>query len=293
MARFTGGWFKAWRDFWVEDLSQNIFLWGLWNALLYMATYKETKIIWEGKPRVLPPGSVVFGIKELAEKWDCSRTAVKRWLDYLVVSERISLETSHRGCIVTIRDWEDFQNAEQEARQQRDINGATTVQQRDNNETLSKESKKERKEEYKNNVGQPLNADCLPVGTNEPTLPTVDSSVTIPAPKRSKFTDQTRAKMRSFLETYARVYRAKYHGPPEGIRDKAVIGKLGHWIEGVSEARALALIEIYLQVDHKPINDCFHDLWGFFRHLNRIGVALETGSDSAPIDWAKVFGRSA
>lgn len=114
----------------------------------------------------------------------------------------------------------------------------------------------------------------------------------VPAPKGSKFSEHTRAKMRTFLGAYANAYRTKYGGAPEGIRQKALIGKVGHWIEHVSEARALSLIQVYLQVDHRPINESYHDLWNFFRHLNRIGVALDTGKDANQIDWGKVFGRA-
>lgn len=110
--------------------------------------------------------------------------------------------------------------------------------------------------------------------------------------KKPKFSEDTRQKMRAFIATYSEGYRKKYGGPPEGIRDKAIVGKLGHWIESVSEQRACELAEIYLQVDYRPINESCHDLWQFFRHLNRIGLALQTGQEPGGIDWSKVFGGS-
>lgn len=113
-----------------------------------------------------------------------------------------------------------------------------------------------------------------------------------PAPNKSKFSEDTRQKMRAFIATYSDGYRKKYGGPPEGIRDKALVGKLGHWIESVSEQRACELAQIYLQVDYRPINESCHDLWQFFRHLNRIGLALQTGQEPGGIDWSKVFGGS-
>lgn len=108
-------------------------------------------------------------------------------------------------------------------------------------------------------------------------------------PKRDPFTLGTRAKMRGFLGAYAEGYKAKYGGPPEGIRDKAIIGKVGHWIESVSEERAISLIQVYLQIDYRPITESQHDLWQFFRNLNRIGNALSTGEDPSGINWNQVF----
>lgn len=110
--------------------------------------------------------------------------------------------------------------------------------------------------------------------------------------KRSKFSQDTRVKMVSFIRTYAEVWKTKYKSSPEGLKDKTLIGKIGHWIEGVSEQRALDLVQVYLQVDYRPINESCHDLWQFFRHLNRIGIAMDTGQDAAGIDWNFVFGKS-
>lgn len=112
MARANTGWFKAHRDAWDKDLSQNVYLWAIWNALLHMAVWKETQIIWEGKQRILKPGSVIMGISQLAEKWECSRTTIWKWLKYLHDSGRIAYETCTRGTLVTICNWESYQISE-------------------------------------------------------------------------------------------------------------------------------------------------------------------------------------
>lgn len=124
----------------------------------------------------------------------------------------------------------------------------------------------------------------------ETEIQAVADAPALPAfPKKSKFTDLTRAKMRAFIAAYAKGYEEKYNGKPEGIRDKALIGKLGHWIESVSEVRSVSLVEVYLQISYRPFDENYHDLWQFFRHLNRIGIALDTGKDSNSTDWSKVF----
>lgn len=116
MPRFTSGWYKSYREAWEKDLSSNIFLWGIWNALLHMATWKESQLIDAGKQRILPPGTVVLGLREMSEKWECSVSTIWKWLHYLRDTGRITLETRTRGTIVTLCNWELYQNEDSEVR---------------------------------------------------------------------------------------------------------------------------------------------------------------------------------
>lgn len=109
MPRWESGWFKVWREAWHKDLSRNVYLWALWHALLHMAHWKESQTIWNGDRRTLPPGTVIFGIKEIANRWNCSQRTISKWLHYLHKTDRIVLETCARGTLVTIRNWEKYQ----------------------------------------------------------------------------------------------------------------------------------------------------------------------------------------
>jgi hypothetical protein len=148
MARFTGGWIKLWRRAWDGDLGDNIFLWALWNWLLHAATYKPSSIVWEGKRRDLPAGTVVFGISELAVKWECSKSTITKWLRYLESSERIAIETCPRGTLVSILNWDVYQGQHNEERTPSEHNANTERTQRERSANLSEESKKERSKEY-------------------------------------------------------------------------------------------------------------------------------------------------
>jgi len=144
--RFTSGWFKVWREAWDKDLSRNVYLWALWHALLHMAHWKESQIIWNGKQRKLPAGSVVFGIKEIAEKWGCSQRTISKWLHYLHDTQRIVLETCARGTLVTICNWEAYQANEDNACADRAQDVRTECELSRNKVGLREEStKKERK----------------------------------------------------------------------------------------------------------------------------------------------------
>lgn len=111
------------------------------------------------------------------------------------------------------------------------------------------------------------------------------------AAKGSRFSPETRAKMGQFYAAYARAYKTRYGSEPEHLRaDKALIGKVGYWLEGVSIERATNLVEVFFQIDHRPIVESYHNLWEFFKHLNRISHALSTGQNPDSVNWGKVFG---
>lgn len=114
MARHTSGWVKLHRDVLDTDLIQNPLLWGIFNYLLVSATYKNTQILWKGKQRELPPGSIVFGIKRLADMWKCSPRTISKWLHHLHETQRIVLESCAHGTIVTMCNWKDSQGFEEE-----------------------------------------------------------------------------------------------------------------------------------------------------------------------------------
>lgn len=115
MARADTGWFKCWRSALEKDLGQNVYLWGLWHALLHMAIWKESQIIWKGERRSLPPGSVIFSPLEISRRWDCSKSVIQKWLKYLHDTGRIIVETCSRGTLVTICNWEAYQSSDDEA----------------------------------------------------------------------------------------------------------------------------------------------------------------------------------
>jgi hypothetical protein len=115
MARFEGGYIKLYRQAYFGDIGSNIHCFGLWCAILCMATWRETKIIWNGEQRVLPPGTAVVGLRELSEKLACSKNTISRWLDYLRRSNRVAVDHGTRGTVVTILNWESYQSSEQEA----------------------------------------------------------------------------------------------------------------------------------------------------------------------------------
>jgi hypothetical protein len=158
MARFGNGWIKLWRSAIEGDLADNPYLWALWNWLLFAAHWKASSIIWKGQRRDIPAGTVVMGISELAEKWECSQSTIKKWLIYLVTSERILLETSSRGSLVTIRNWDIYQAPYAEHREPSVSEVGAKCEPSENEVRLIEEGKKEerRKEDGDSSFFEPV-----------------------------------------------------------------------------------------------------------------------------------------
>jgi hypothetical protein len=117
-----------------------------------MAVWKETQIIWNGKQRILKPGSCVFGIKEFADKWECSQRTISKWLHYLHDTQRIVLETCSRGTIATICNWEVYQATDDYALAPTAHEVGSKYEPSSNQVGLSEEGKKERREEERENT---------------------------------------------------------------------------------------------------------------------------------------------
>lgn len=144
MPRFTSGWIKSYRKQLDSDLFQNAYLWAIWSWFLHASTWKESKVLWEGKQRTLPAGSVVFGYRELSTKFECSKNTIKKWAKYLHDTDRVILETCPRGCVVTILNWEVYQGVDEDSRTLDARNAHTTSTQGSHSVPLIEEVKKER-----------------------------------------------------------------------------------------------------------------------------------------------------
>lgn len=149
VARFQNGWVKIYRSAWENDLGDNPILFALWSTLLIMATWRPSKVRWMGKQRELPPGSVVLGLKELSDKWGCSRSVLQKHLHYLCGTGRIALESCSRGTLITICNWDQYQSADVEPCEPSTNGVLTACSPSVNGEALSKEEKKVRKKEEK------------------------------------------------------------------------------------------------------------------------------------------------
>lgn len=147
MPRYKNGFVKLHRSIFDGDLAGHPQICMLFIHLISMANWQETKVYWCGQQKVLPPGSVVCGGDELAERLQISRTSVRRYLTYLVDTERIGQTTANQGTVITILNYSKYQVEDHESGHKvangRPDNGQTTARQR----PLNKEGKKVRSKE--------------------------------------------------------------------------------------------------------------------------------------------------
>jgi hypothetical protein len=109
LGRFENGWVRLERKAVTGDIGQNANCLSLWATLLCWATRMETVALWNGEKRILPPGSVLMGLDEIAEQLKISRSTARRWITYLEKTERVFVESGNRGTLVTIRNWAKYQ----------------------------------------------------------------------------------------------------------------------------------------------------------------------------------------
>lgn len=80
------------------------------------ATYKDRKI-YKGRDKIeLEPGQFIMGYEEFSEKIDLPTSTVYFWLDEFQDNGMVKIKSNTKGTIVTIKNWEDYQKVESEAK---------------------------------------------------------------------------------------------------------------------------------------------------------------------------------
>ncbi|MBQ7030797.1 MAG: hypothetical protein IJN13_00300 [Bacilli bacterium] len=98
----------------------------LWMYLLLMATHKERKIIFGSNMIVLKKGQLVTGRKRISNDCKISESKVERILKALEVEQQIEQQTASKGRLITIVNWDEYQDGEQFIDQQLNNNWTIT-----------------------------------------------------------------------------------------------------------------------------------------------------------------------
>lgn len=114
MSRFESGWIKFHRRAVEGDIGSSGIQLAVWTTLLCWATRFESSVRWEGQQRVIPPGTVVTGNRELAGRLKFSKSSVYRAIAALRARDSIRTESGTRGTLITICNWSTYQNLEAE-----------------------------------------------------------------------------------------------------------------------------------------------------------------------------------
>jgi hypothetical protein len=110
----------------------------IWIYLLLNATHKEIPALFKGKKIILQPGQLITGRKSMSEKLKISESKIYRVINEYKSEQQIEQQTSNKNSLITILNWNKYQQSEQQNEQQM------------NNKRTTTEHKQECKEYYIN-----------------------------------------------------------------------------------------------------------------------------------------------
>jgi len=121
----SGDWIKINRSMLDSDIFSDHVLTWLWMRILLKANWKLTKIKVGKKQIKLEPGDAHIMVTEMAESIKVNHHKLRRLLDYLEKTERISRARCYRGVVVSVCNWDAYQaknnSRENEMRLSRDL----------------------------------------------------------------------------------------------------------------------------------------------------------------------------
>lgn len=89
-----------------------------WLYLLANATYKDYDVIFDNKRITLKAGQLITGRKKIAEKLRIDENKVQRILKLFENEQQIEQQTSRRNRLISIVNWNKYQENEQQNEQQ-------------------------------------------------------------------------------------------------------------------------------------------------------------------------------
>lgn len=90
----------------------------VWMYLLLNATHKESPAIFNKKKIILKKGQLITSRKSIAEKFDISESKVQRILKTFEIEQQIKQQTCSRNRLISIINWNEYQQSEQRIEQQ-------------------------------------------------------------------------------------------------------------------------------------------------------------------------------
>lgn len=90
----------------------------VWCYLLLSATHKDINVIFGGNKITLKEGQLITGRKVISEKFKISESKVKRILIDLESDQQIDRQRSNKNSLITILNWNKYQNTDQQNIQQ-------------------------------------------------------------------------------------------------------------------------------------------------------------------------------
>ena len=115
----------------------------VWIYLLLNATHKEIPALFKGKKITLQKGQLITGRKSMSNQLKISESKIYRIINDFKSEQQIEQQTSNQNSLISILNWDKYQQIEQQNEQQMN-NERTTDEQPVNTNKNVKNDKKER-----------------------------------------------------------------------------------------------------------------------------------------------------
>lgn len=103
----------------------------VWLYLLLNAQHQESSFIWNNKKQILGVGQLLTGRKKIAQITGLAESQIYKILKYLELEQQIEQQKTTKYTVITIVNWDRYQQKEQQKEQQRN-NRVTTKEQQSN-----------------------------------------------------------------------------------------------------------------------------------------------------------------
>lgn len=101
----------------------------VWYFLLHNATHKSYEVIFNNEKIILKEGQLLTGRKKVANKCNISESKAERILKTFEIEQQIKQQKTNKCRLISIVNWELYQNIEQQIEQQVNNEWTTTEQQ--------------------------------------------------------------------------------------------------------------------------------------------------------------------
>lgn len=105
------GWIKTYRDLANHWLAQDLEKLGWWIMLLLKVNYEDKKVLAGTRLIELKSGQIIASLSFLAGLWKTSKRTAERFIELLEQEQMVSRCTSQKVTILTICNWDSYQEA--------------------------------------------------------------------------------------------------------------------------------------------------------------------------------------
>lgn len=112
------GWIKLHRCSFEKGWLRNHKMWAFWSYCLIKANHKDKTIIFNNTEVFLKKGQFIFGSKQASKDLNISRQSLRTIINHLKTMQNITVKPTNKYSIITIINWDIYQNKENENNQQ-------------------------------------------------------------------------------------------------------------------------------------------------------------------------------